>query len=240
MVSKAENRTTVRPYVQANGGMTNYLEGMQAKATAEIGARLTSGNLNAEVGAHIGTEAGAHANVGYRMPLNDKVGINFQGGASYTKSLAQNTTQSADFQYQYRQPLEQNGTTCNVEVNDNYGIATSYKPDLYKAGIGAALDIKPNDKFNISFGAEAGVRGNNAPKVHVQGKEYTHEVNINEKNVQGNILVQTKTPDVTLNYKKSKLYATPTISANYNINDHLTVGLKGNLNEAGAKVSWTF
>lgn len=250
MVSPVENRTTLRPYVQVNGGMTNYLEGADAKGTAEIGAKLTSGRLSAEVGAHIGTEVGGHAKVNYNLPIDEVASINFQGGASYTKSLTKKHDVLIDGKSTHIfEIIDKDGKSQSISVPDfNLGKNFDYKLDLYKANVGAAFEVKPSDKFNFAVGAEAGVRGNFGPQKTIEGKEWSTTIDLSECNkdpnvpadMQGNVTVNGKIPDIKLNCRTSEFYATPTISANYNVNKNLTIGLQGNLNEAGAKVSWTF
>lgn len=244
MVTPTENRTTLRPYVQVNGGITNYYECTAAKGTAEIGAKLTSGRLSAEAGAHLGTEVGGHAKVNYNLPIGVGASINFQGGASYTKSLT--NKQNASINVKSTHIFDTIGKPQSIKVHTEENI--DYKPDLYKANVGVALEAKPSYKFNFALGGEVGVRGKFGPQITIDGKEWSQTINFSECNkdpnvsadMQGNVTVNGKTPDIKLNGRRTELYATPTISANYNVNKNLTIGLQGNLNEAGAKVSWTF
>lgn len=234
MVTSAEMRTTVRPFIQAQGGVTNYIGDTMPNATLEAGARLSSGNLRAEGALRGGTEFGARAEVGYTVPLNgNKVGIDFTAGGNYSQQLASGKNMSLHLDNHYEGTAQGVNYTIDKPMDINY----SYKPDMYKAYAGAGLKIAPSDKFNFTMGVEGGYRGNTLSDKTVHSQLQTTTFNP-DQNTQ--ITIEHATPEVTFKNHKQEFYVTPKISANYQVNKNLTVGVNGDLNGGGARVCWTF
>lgn len=242
---KAENKNAIiKPYIQAQGGMTNYQGDVMANTSLELGARLNSGNLRAEAGVRGGTELGAKAEIGYTVPLGKKVGLDLSAGADYSKQVASSNTIS----YITKTPVlySQNGENYNFtfqgarETKYEY----SYKPDQYRAYAGAGVKVAPNNKFNFTAGLEAGVRGTTLKDQKIEGQTFTQNINekmhIPEGSININATVQGKDADITFHHPKTQAYVTPKIAAEYNINKNLSLGANASFNEAGIKARWTF
>ena len=243
---KAETKNAiVKPYIQAQGGMTNYQEGVKANTSLELGARLNSGNLRAEAGVRGGTELGARAEVGYTVPLNGKkVGLDLSAGADYSKQLASSNTLS----FTDKTPITytQDGANYNFTFKETpcTKYEYTYKPDQYRAYAGAGVKVAPNNKFNITAGVEAGVKGTTLKDKMVEGQPYARDINetipTSEGSININATVQGKYGDVTFCHPKPEAYVTPKIAAEYNINKNLSFGANASFNEAGVKAHWTF
>lgn len=243
---KAETKNAiVKPYVQAQGGMTNYQEGVKANTSLELGARLNSGSLRAEAGVRGGTELGARAEVGYTVPLKGKkVGLDLSAGADYSKQLASSNTMS----FIDKSPVlySQNGENYNFtfhgvhETKYDY----NYKPDQYRAYAGAGVKVAPNNKFNFTAGVEAGVKGTTLKDKMVEGQTFTQNINETIHTPEGainiNATVQGKDADTRFHHPKTHAYVTPKIAAEYNINKNLSLSANASFNEAGVKARWTF
>lgn len=238
MVDKLQ-QTTIRPYAQVQGGVTNYMDSQKGSANAELGLRLNSGNLRTEAGAKAGTDLGAKAEVGYTVPFNKNLGLDLNAGGDYSRRL-------------------------------------SGSGDVYKGWTGAGIKLAPNEKFNVTFGVEGGVRGktansSNEPTIIMSQGNSNIEVNVNvEQNMDLNeFLIQklinkitnngentvhidfnnsTMSQPVQINESKvitpaqhrAEPYISPKIAAEYNINPNMSVGAKASLNEAQVGLRWTF
>lgn len=245
----------VRPFVQANGGVTNYMGIVKGSANAEIGAKFTSGNFRAEVSGKAGTDLGAKVEAGYTLPLSNKVGIDMNAGADYSYRLAdKNTMKTTTPDYHWDDDLyiknDDNGNIqeyyysipTDIPGTTHYG--KEYTPDMYKAHAGAGVKISPNDKFSMTFGVEGGYRGNtvkNSPSIPIHKSADTNlNVWIGDRLHSDTIKHEV---DEVVNFRehKSEAYVTPKIGALYKPNEHLSFGLEGSLiNGANATITWTF
>lgn len=238
--------TVIRPFAQANGGVTNYMSSTKDSANAELGARLNSGNLRAEVAGKLGTDVGARAEVGYTLPLSNKVGLDFNAGANYSRRLAdKNTvcsTQNNTISGNVPLPDDLENININYTIDNPTHITAKYSPDMYRGYAGAGVKIAPNNKFNVTLGVEGGVRGNTTKDIAVTNdKTYSIpiDVKIPDGNITGNIEASTNSK-VTFKLRKSEAYVTPKIAAEYNLNKNLSFKANASLNGAQAGVCWTF
>lgn len=216
MTLPAKSPLTVRPYAQLNAGVINYPNApFSPSVTAEGGVKLEKGPWDAQAGVRVGTDVGAKVSAGYTLPISERgnAAVKFSAGGDYTRSLMGKSEATL---------------TTKVPGFEPQSISAAVTPDLYKGYAGVGINFHPSKQVGITIGAEAGVYGTISSAHTSQTVSYKQDG-------------QTHSIRSEVGYdKKVGAYVTPKLGVEYTPNRNLTLGLKANLNEMGARVAWTF
>lgn len=114
------------------------------------------------------------------------------------------------------------GYSISTNVGDtNERFSYSLNNGYVKAGAGAELNFKGKN-FKLGAGVETGYYDNLNRNIHV-------ELKTNDTSIIHDV-----------NTRKAKLYVSPTVSAEYNVNKNLSVVANADIHKQNIGVSWTF
>lgn len=184
-----------KAYVQAEGGVNNYVNNKGVNLGATIGGELSKGNTYAKAEVGCGTALKAEAEIGHEFDIGKNMGLELSANAASVESMIPTVL------YESTIIRRENGTL------EEWKRHTKWLDGIKKAG-GAMMLSFHGKKGNVKAGLEMGAYKNTAPNV-----VYSTDVNTEDKD--GNVNVYNATSIYEGHY--SGFYATPKVSAELNL-----------------------
>ena len=241
MTEPLSNKVQLTAYAGVQGGV---IKSPTDKAYTNSGAIL-GGEINykgtflrGQVEA--GTALGGKLELGHTFDIGRNMGLELSAKAQFNKSLIGNNTYNASADVVHNYDLNvtdnQNAYLVNVTSPVSSDFSTSWKGGETRIGLGAKYTFGSN-KVKFGIGAEAGFRKGNQPNM-TYTLESNSDMKLSSNENQHNY--HQEYSSVVVEGNNSGFYATPTVSADIKLNNHLSLNANADLQQGQLGVRWNF